>query len=97
MVLDTQLPTVIPTHPMSLERKQRNRLISNSKKSSCTSYLTQTLSQSGTTINLENVWYDTSQKNGFPDEGEVLIPFYDTVENVWIAERILYGAKDVLQ
>ena len=90
----TQLPTVIPTHPMSLERKQRNRLISNSKNLSCT-YLTQSLSQSGTTINLRNAWYNSSQKNGFPDEGEVLIPFYDTVENVWIAERILYGAVDV--
>ena len=89
----TQLPTVIPTHPMSLERKQRNRLISNSKNLSCT-YLTQSLSQSGTTINLRNAWYNSSQKNGFPDEGEVLIPFYDTVENVWIAERILYGAVD---
>ena len=90
----TQLPTVIPTHPMSLERKQRDRLISNSKNLSCT-YLTQSLSQSGTTINLRNAWYNSSQKNGFPDEGEVLIPFYDTVENVWIAERILYGAVDV--
>ena len=90
----TQLPTVIPTHPMSLERKQRNRLISNSKNLSCT-YLTQSLSQSGTTINLRNAWYNSSEKNGFPDEGEVLIPFYDTVENVWIAERILYGAVDV--
>ena len=57
--------------------------------------LTQSLSQSGTTINLKNAWYNSSQKNGFPDEGEVLIPFYDTVENVWIAERILYGAVDV--
>ena len=44
---------------------------------------------------MRNAWYNSSQKNGFPDEGEVLIPFYDTVENVWIAERILYGAVDV--
>ena len=36
VVWDIQLPTVIPTHPMSLERKQRNRLISNSKNLSCT-------------------------------------------------------------
>ena len=88
-------PVVVPTHPMALERKQRDRLISGSKNLA-TSYLTQTLSDSGTTINLKNVWYDTSQKNGFPDEGEVLIPFYNTTVTppVWCCERILYGAKD---
>ena len=89
-------PTVNPTHPMAIERKQRDRIISNSKNLS-NSYLTSTLSQSGTTINLQNVWYNSSQKNGFPDEGEVLIPFYDTTvtPNRWNAERILFGAKDV--
>ena len=88
-------PVVVPTHPMALERKQRDRLISGSKNLA-TTYLTQTLSDSGTTINLKNVWYDTSQKNGFPDEGEVLIPFYNTTVTppVWCCERILYGAKD---
>ena len=43
-----------------------------------------------------NIYYDTSQKIGFPDEGEVLIPFYDTsvTPNRWNMKRILYGAKD---
>ena len=91
----TSAPTVLPTHPIAVERKQRNRLISNSKNLSAT-YLTSTLSQSGTTINLKNVWFDSSQKNGFPDEGEILIPFYDSVNSVWSAERILYGSKDTV-
>ena len=86
---------MLPTHPIAVERKQRNRLISNSKNLSAT-YLTSTLSQSGTTINLKNVWFDSSQKNGFPDEGEILIPFYDSVNSVWSAERILYGSKDTV-
>ena len=47
-----------------------------------------------TTLNLQNVWYDVSQKYGFPDEAEVIIPFYDTVKQHWTAERILYGAKN---
>ena len=59
-------PVVVPTHPMALERKQRDRLISGSKNLA-TTYLTQTLSDSGTTINLKNVWYDNSQKKGFRD------------------------------
>ena len=87
------IPTVNATHPVAVERKERNRLISNSKNLSA-SYLTSTLSQSGTTINLQNVWYDSNQKNGFPAEGEVLIPFYDSVNSVWCTERILYGASD---
>ena len=59
-------------------------------------YLTQTLSQGGTTINLKNVYFNTNQKNGFPDEAEVLIPFYDTsvTPNRWNVERILYGATN---
>ena len=57
-------------------------------------YLTQTLSQGGTTINLKNVYFNTNQKNGFPDEGEVLIPFYNSTDSVWSCERILYGATN---
>ena len=62
-----------------------------------TSYLTSTIDASATTINLKNVYFNSGQKNGFPDEGEVLIPFYNTTvtPNVWSVERILYGAKDV--
>jgi hypothetical protein len=57
-------------------------------------YLTTTVTAVGTTLNLTNVWYDVSQKNGFPDEGEVLIPFYSSANSVWTVERILYGAKN---
>ncbi|BCU98579.1 MAG: hypothetical protein CM15mV22_2110 [Eurybiavirus sp.] len=32
------------------------------------------MTTSSTTINLTKVWYDVSQKYGFPDEAEVLIP-----------------------
>ena len=52
-------------------------------------------------MNLRNVWYNTSQKYGFPDQGEVLIPYYnpatDSSGNVigWRNERILFGAKDM--
>ncbi len=89
----TEVPTVIPTHPLHLERKQRNRLISNSNMLA-NSYLTTSINDTDTTLQLQNVWYDVSQKNGFPDEAEVLIPFYDTVKGHWNAERILYGAKN---
>ena len=92
----TSAPTVLVVHPLDLERKQRNRIISNSL-SLGTSYLSSTLSQAGTTINLKNVYFNSSEKNGFPDEGEVLIPFYNTsvTPPVWTCERILYGSKDV--
>ena len=93
----TSAPTVLAVHPLALERKQRNRTISNSL-SLGGSYLTQTLSAAATTINLKNVYFNSSQKNGFPDEGEVLIPFYNTTATppVWTCERILYGAKDIV-
>ena len=61
----------------------------------CT-YLTQSMTDSSTTINCKNIYYDTSQRIGFPDEGEVLIPFYDTTasKNRWNVERILYGSRN---
>ena len=92
----TTAPTVLTVHPMSLERKQRDRIMSNSNLLG-TSYLTSTIDATATTINLKNVYFNSGQKNGFPDEGEVLIPFYNTTvtPNVWSVERILYGAKDV--
>ena len=88
----TQVPTVLPVHPVDIERKQRNRIISNSGMLA-NSYLTTSISDADTTLNLQNVWYDTSQRYGFPDEGEVLIPYYDAVKG-WLVERILYGAKN---
>ena len=87
------VPTVIPTHPLHLERKERNRIVSDSNLLG-NSFLTTTITDTGTTLNLKNVWYDVSQKYGFPDEAEVLIPFYNTVKQHWTAERILYGAKN---
>ena len=91
----TSAPTVLVTHPMTLERKQRDRVLSNSNVLA-SSHLTSTLSQSGTTLNLKNVYFNSTQSNGFPDEGEVLIPFYDTsvTPNRWNMERILYGSKN---
>ena len=46
---------------------------------------------------MKNVYFNSSQKAGFPDEGEVLIPFYNTTVTppVWTCERILYGSKDI--
>ena len=80
---------------MHLERQQRDRILSNSNLLG-TTHLTQTIDASATTINLKNVYFDTSQKNGFPDEAEVLIPFYNTsvTPPVWSVERILYASKD---
>ena len=43
------------------------------------------------------MYFNSAQKNGFPDEGEVLIPFYNTSvtpPQYGLVERILYGAKD---
>ena len=91
----TSAPNVVVVHPMALERKQRDRVLSNSNLLG-TSYLTSSISSSDTTINLKNVYFNTSQKNGFPDEGEVLIPFYNTsvTPPVWTVERILYGSTN---
>ena len=91
----TTTPNVLVVHPLALERKQRDRVISNSLNLGAT-HLTQTIDASATTINLKNVYYNSNQKNGFPDEGEVLIPFWDTTitPNRWNMERILYGSKD---
>ena len=89
------IPTVTPVHPVHLERTARNRLISNATALG-TTYLTTSINTTDTTLQCQNIYYDTSQKIGFPDEGEVLIPFYDTsvTPNRWNVERILYGAKN---
>ena len=91
---------VIAAHPVHLERSERNRIVSDSNLLGV-SYLTSSVNDSATTLNLRNVWYNTSQKYGFPDQGEVLIPYYnpstDSSGNVigWRNERILFGAKDM--
>jgi hypothetical protein len=91
----TSAPNVLAVHPIALERKQRDRILSNSSVLG-TSHLTSSLSQSGTTINLKNVFFNSSQQYGFPDEAEVLIPFYDTslTPPRWNVERILYGSTN---
>ena len=88
-------PTVVPVHPVDLERKSRDRIISNSLALGCT-YLTTSINSTDTTIQCKNIYYDTTQRYGFPDEGEILIPFYDTTvtPNRWNVERILYGATN---
>jgi hypothetical protein len=88
-------PTVVPVHPVDLERKSRDRIISNSLALGCT-YLTTSINSTDTTIQCRNIYYDTTQRYGFPDEGEILIPFYDTTvtPNRWNVERILYGATN---
>ena len=90
------VPTIVPVHAVELERKSRDRILSNSLALG-TTYLTQSMTDSSTTINCRNVYYDTSQRIGFPDEGEVLIPFYDTTvtPNRWNVERILYGSRNI--
>ena len=89
------VPTVVPVHPVDMERKSRDRIISNSLALGCT-YLTTSINSTDTTIQCRNIYYDTTQRYGFPDEGEVLIPFYDTTvtPNRWNVERILYGATN---
>ena len=89
------VPTVTPVHPVHLERTSRDRIISNSLALG-TTYLTTSINSTDTTLQCQNIYFDTSQKIGFPDEGEVLIPFYDTsvTPNRWNVERILYGAKN---
>ena len=97
----TSAPTVIAAHPIHLERFERNRIISDSNLLGVT-YLTSSINATDTTLNLRNVWYNVSQKYGFADEGEVLIPYYnpntDSSGNVigWRNERILFGAKDTV-
>ena len=89
------VPTIVPVHSVDLERKSRDRIISNSLALGCT-YLTASINSTDTTIQCRNIYYDTTQRYGFPDEGEILIPFYDTTvtPNRWNVERILYGATN---
>ena len=88
----TSIPQIIPTHPVSLERAQRNRIISNSNALAGT-YLNQSITSTSITINAENIYWNLSQQIGFPDEGQILIPVYSG--GVWKVERILYGSRDL--
>ena len=91
----TSAPTVIPTHPVDIERSQRNRIISNSNALG-SSYLTSSITDSSLTLNLQNVFWNNDQRIGFPDEGQVIIPYYDVANSRWTCERILYGNRDLV-
>ena len=92
-------PTVFAVHPVHIERKSRDRIISNTLALANT-YLASSISAVDTTLTCKNIYFDVSQNIGFPDEGEVLIPYYnpatDSSGNVigWTCERILYGSKN---
>ena len=88
----TTTPNVIPCHPVSIERSQRDRIISNSTPLANT-YLSASISDTATTITAENVFWNGSQQIGFPDEGEILIKVWNG--SAWTVERILYGSRDV--
>ena len=91
----TSAPTVIPVHPVDIERSQRDRIISNSNALG-SSYLTSSITDSSTTLNLQNVFWNNDQRIGFPDEGQVIIPYYDLANSRWTCERILYGNRDLV-
>jgi hypothetical protein len=85
-------PNVIPCHPVSIERAQRDRIISNTTPLANT-YLSASITDTATTITAENVYWNSSQSIGFPDEGEILVKVWNG--SAWGVERILYGARDV--
>ena len=85
-------PNVIPCHPVSIERAQRDRIVSNATPLANT-YLSASINATATTITAENVYWNSSQSIGFPDEGEILIKVWNG--SAWVVERILYGSRDV--
>jgi len=86
-------PTVFAVHPVHLERKSRNRIVSNTVALG-TTYLASSISAVDTTITCKNIYFDVSQNIGFPDEGQILIPYWNGT--LWTVERILYGAKNTV-
>ena len=85
------VPSVSPYHPISLERTQRDRAVSNG----VFLYTTQLISNIGAataTIPVLDAYYNAGV--GFPTNGEIMIPFWNSSENVWGVERILYGSVD---
>ena len=86
-------PTVFAVHPVHVERKSRNRIVSNTTALG-TTYLASSISAVDTTLTCKNIYFNTSQNIGFPDEGEILIPYWNGT--LWTVERILYGAKNTV-
>ena len=84
-------PAVQPFHPVSLERTQRNRVLSNSNFL-YTTQLTASINSTDTSISVENAYFNNGQ--GFPNQGELLIPYWNSSASVWSTERILYSTVD---
>ena len=85
------VPSATAYHPIALERTQRDRAISN-VNFLYTTHLDASLTATDTTVNVLNAYYNAGI--GFPSQGEILIPYWNAVESVWGAERILYGSVD---
>ncbi len=88
----TSTPVINACHPVEIERAQRDRVVSNSNALGNT-YLSASISATATTITAENVYWNTSQRIGFPDDGEILIKVWDG--SAWTVERIQYGSRDL--
>ena len=87
----TSPPIVNPTHPVSIERTQRNRIVSNSNALANT-YLSASITDTDTTITAENVFWNSSERIGFPDDGVILIKVFNGT--AWGVERVQYGSRD---
>ena len=84
-------PAVTPYHPLALERTQRDRAISNGVFL-YTTQLTGSIGVQTATIPVLDAYYNNGI--GFPTNGELLLPYYNTTTETWGAERILYGSVD---
>ena len=84
-------PSVTPYHPLALERTQRDRAISNGVFL-YTTQLTGSIGVQTATIPVLDAYYNNGV--GFPTNGELLIPYYNTTTQSWSAERVLYGSVD---
>ena len=84
-------PSVTPYHPLALERTQRDRAISNGVFL-YTTQLTGSIGVQTATIPVLDAYYDNGI--GFPTNGELLLPYYNTTTQSWSCERILYGSVD---
>ena len=84
-------PSVTPYHPIALERTQRDRAVSNGVFL-YTTQLTGSIGQQTATIPVLDAYYNNGI--GFPSNGELLLPYWNSTEGVWGCERILYGSVD---
>ena len=82
-------PTVQTFHPVSVERTQRNRAISNGRFL-YTAILSSSITSTAQTIPCQDFGYDAGE--GFPSNGEIMIPYWNGTN--WSVERILYGTVD---